>query len=153
MLKKLKKKIGRPRKKKGVISRRAFVRAGIAMSLYDEERKKGQKYHGAITDVVERITTRYPDMRISESGMWRILAEFRPRKSRTVLLFERSTLTGEELESFHWKQKILAAFWHDEKSTLPAYPHFCPTGPVTVFKIRFGKRPNYPRTNRKPTKP
>jgi hypothetical protein len=125
------------------------VRAGIAMSLFDEERRNDQKHCGAITDVVGLIKKSYPDNRISNTGVRRILAEFRPKERHTVLLFERTALTGEELEKFHWKQKILAALRHDDKSTLPTYPKLDRTEPVTVFRIRFGERPNYPRHNRK----
>ena len=77
----MKKKLGRPRKKEGVISFWNFQRAGIVMSLYDEARKSGQKHIAAIAQTVELIKQRDPVMRISETEVKRILATWRPRKS------------------------------------------------------------------------
>jgi hypothetical protein len=148
----MKKKLGRPRKAEGLISRRDFARAGIVMSLYDEARKNGQKHSMAVRETVDFVKKPYPKMRISETGLKRILAKFRPRNSQTILRFERSTLTAEELAKFRWMQGILAAYWHDKESILQPPSPLSPIGPVTTFKFRFGERPNFPRTNRKSPK-
>ena len=66
------KSMGRPRKKEGEISFRDFDRANIAMSLYHEARKNGQKHSVAVAQTVESIKQRYPIMRISETEVKRI---------------------------------------------------------------------------------
>jgi hypothetical protein len=76
----MKKKMGRPRKKKGVISPWAFTRAGIVMSAYDEARENGQKHSVAVRQSVEVIRQLHPKIPISETGVRRILSQFRPRK-------------------------------------------------------------------------
>jgi len=88
-------------------------------------------------------------MPISETEVKRILAEFRSRKSKTILLFERSTLTEEDLAKFRWIQEQLAALPQMKGLRLPAPSDVTPPKSVTTFKIRFGERPNYPRHNRK----
>ena len=107
-------KLGRPQKKKDVITDKEFARAGVVMSAYDEARKAGEKHIGAVTQSVEVIRRRYPELRISETEVKRILAKFRPRKSQTILLFDRSTLISEDLARFEWIQGQLAAL-HDKK--------------------------------------
>ena len=70
--KEMKKSMGRPRQKEGLFSFRDFDRANIAMSLYHEARKNGQKHSVAVAQTVESIKQRYPIMRISETEVKRI---------------------------------------------------------------------------------
>jgi hypothetical protein len=84
----MKKKMGRPRKKEGVISFWHFQRAGIAMSSYDEERMNGQKHSAAVVQALGLIKQRHPMMRISETEVKRILAAWRPRGPHIILRFE-----------------------------------------------------------------
>jgi hypothetical protein len=144
----MKKKSGRPRKTKGVIAYHDFARAGIVMSQYDEARSNGQKHSVAVAQSVEFIRLRFPKMRISETVVKRILAECRPRKSQSILRFERSTLTEEELAKFSWVQQLLGAL-QKKGLKLPTSSDVSLPKSVTTFKIRFGERPNYPRHNRK----
>jgi hypothetical protein len=146
----MKKKLGRPRKKEGVIADKEFARAVIAMSVYDEARGNGLKHSSAVAEAVEFIKQHYPTKRISETELKRILSKFRPKESQTILLFERSTLTGEDLARFKWIQEQLAAL-HQKKGLTPP-SDVIPPKTVMTYKIRFGERPNYPRHNRKSPK-
>jgi hypothetical protein len=152
MKKKMKKKMGRPRKTEGQLSHQDFARAGIVMGLYDEARRVGQKHSVAVKQTVEFVKQHYPRKRISETGVKRILAEFRPRESQTILRFERSTLAGEELATFYWIQEQLAALRQKKGFRLPAPSDVIPPKSVATYKIRFGERPIYPRHNRKSPK-
>jgi hypothetical protein len=144
------KKLGRPRKTQGVITYQEFARAGIVMSSYDEARENGQKHSVAVAESVEFVRQRFPRMRISETAVRRILAGWRPRESQTILRFECSTLTEDELVKFRWIQQQLGAL--RQESGLPAPSDFSAPKSVMTFKIRFGERPNYPRHNRKTQK-
>ncbi len=148
----MKKKLGRPRNPEGAISPQDFARAGIAMSVYDEARETGQKHSVAVAQTVEFIKQRHPKMRISETEVKRILAKLRPRKSQTILLFERSTPSEEELAKFRCIQEQLRALQQEKGLRLPVPSGVDAAKPVTIYKIRFGERPNYPRHNRKTPK-
>jgi len=148
----MEKKLGRPQKSKGVISAQDFARAGIAMSVYDEARENGQKHSVAVAQSVEFIKQRHPKMRISETEVKRNLAKFRPRNSQTILLFERSTPTEEELAKFRSIQERLRALQQEKGLRLAAPSGVDAAKPVTIYKIRFGERPKYPRHNRKTSK-
>jgi hypothetical protein len=131
MRKKLKKKLGRPRRKPGTISFCNFQRAVMAMNLYEEVRKNGQKHSVAIAQAVELIKQRDPAMRISETEVKRILAGWRPRGRRIFLRIECAMLSEEEL------------------AKLPTTTDLIHPKSVTIFRMSIGERPNYPRTNRK----
>ena len=140
MKKKLKQKLGRPRKIKGVISESKFARVRIAIGLYDEERKNGQKHSAAVSQTVELIKLRYPMIRISETEVKRILASWHPRESHNNLLIEGLTYTEEERAN-------------DSRLENPTGPSdVISRNSVTRYQVRFGKRPSYPRHNRKPPK-
>jgi len=148
----MKKKLGRPRKTKGVIAYKDFARAGIVMGAYDAARENGQKHSAAVAQSVEFTRQHYPEMRISETGVKRILAKLRPRKSQTILLFERSTPSEEELAKFRCIQEQLRALQQEKGLRLPEPSGVDAAKPVTIYKIRYVERPNYPRHNRKTPK-
>jgi hypothetical protein len=149
MKNKLKKKMGRPRKKEGVISFWHFQRAGIVMSLYDEAQKNGQKHSAAVAQTVELIKQRDPVMRISETEVKRILAAWRPRGSYIILRLECSTLSEEELAKRYSIESQKPAMSLKKGSKLPAPSEVIHPKSVTTYKMSFGERPNYPRHNRK----
>jgi hypothetical protein len=149
-VRKMKKKIGRPRKKKGVISVRDFARAGIVQCAYDEVRVNGEKHSVGVKETVKAIKQRHPNIRISETGVKRILAQHRPRKSKTILRFARVTLAGEDLARHHRFLAQMAAMPQLNGVKVPASPVSVPIKPVAVYKISFGERPNYPRHTRNP---
>lgn len=146
----MEKKLGRPPKIEGVISYKDFKRAGIVTAVYDERRKDGEKHNVAVKEIVDFIKQHYPSMRISETTVRRILAEFRPRESHVILRFERSTLTGEDLTRWQCRiQERLAHLSQTNELAPPPASDISPRKSVTVYRFRFEERPNYPRHNRK----
>jgi hypothetical protein len=125
------------------------MRAGIVMSAYDAARQSDEKHSAAVRQAVEFVKQRHPEMRISETGVKRILAEFRPRASQTTILrFDRVTMTDAERVRYRLIRERAAAHQeHDSKVPAPTTSH-SPT-PVTKYMIRFAARPNYSRHNRK----
>jgi len=145
---------GRPRKEEGTLEYRQFVRAGIVTAAYDEARQSDQKHSVAVRQVVEFVKQNYPALRISETAVRRILAEWRPRNSGTILRFERSIMTEEEISKYRSVRDQAAAFQHQNGLKVPMLPDINnnPSKTVTKFVFGFGERPNYPRFNRKTTK-
>ena len=131
-----------------------FVRAGIVMAVYDEGRQSDQKHSVAVRQAVEFVKQNYPGLRISETAVRRILAEWRPRNSGTILRFERSTMTADEIAKYRSVREQAAAFQQTEGLKVPVPSDIINnhSRPRTKFLIRFGERPNYPRSNRKITK-
>jgi hypothetical protein len=149
MNKRLKKNLRKPQKKAGVISAWNFTRAGIVMSAYDEARENGEKHSVAVKQTVAVVRQRHPKIRISETGVRRILAKFRPRQSHTILRFERSPLSGADLALHYWilDQQAIRAREQGVKFSAPS--NVSPRKSVTRYLISFGERPDYPRFNRK----
>ncbi|MGC2331002.1 MAG: hypothetical protein WA581_06095 [Candidatus Acidiferrales bacterium] len=128
------------------------MRAAIVMSAYDDARQNNQKHSVAVRQAAELIKTRHPEMRISETGVRRILAAFRPRDSQTILRFDRSTMTEGEKLRYRRIGELLAAAQQKQGSKAPFNGRS--EEPSTKYVIRFAERPNYPRHNRKdPSKP
>jgi hypothetical protein len=145
----MKKKLGRPRKKKGVSSFMQFERAGLAMSSYDEARKNGQKHSAAVAQTVELLKHSHPVIRISQTEVKRILAACRPRGSHTILRFECSTLSGEEIAKRYGIEEQPAALSQKKGPKLPAPSDVILPKSITTYKMYIGERPNYSRHNRK----
>jgi len=146
---------GRPRKEEGILEYRQFVRAGIVSAAYDEARRSDQKHSVAVRQVVEFVKQNYPALRISETAVRRILAEWRPRNSGAIFRVERSIMTEEEILKYRSVRDQAAAFQHQNGLKVPMLPDINnnnPTKTVTKFVFGFGERPNYPRFNRKTTK-
>jgi hypothetical protein len=145
----MEKKLGRPRREKGMISFWNFQRGGIAMSSYDEARKNGEKHSAAVAQTVEFIKQYYPMMRISETEVKRTLAAWRPRRSHTILRIECSTIVGEEVAKPCLIEAQLAAMAEKKEAKLPVPSDVILPKSITTYKMYFGERPNYPRHNRK----
>jgi hypothetical protein len=143
---------GRPRKKDDTMKFSCFARAGAAMSAYDDARERGEKHSVAVTHAVDSVRRLYPTMRISRTVVKRILAEFRPRNSGTILRFDRSTLREEEAEKHRWIRSQVALMQENKALTSPVLPSDSLPKTVTTFRIRFAERPNYPRHNLKTPK-
>jgi hypothetical protein len=137
----MKKKLGRPRKTQGEISTDDFMRAGTVMSLYDQARQNGQKHSAAVRQSVELIKQRHPMMRISETELKRILVAWRPRGSHTILRFEYSTISGEELAKRSGIEAHPAAVSQDRWLKLPAPSGVIPPKSLTTYKVYFGDFP------------
>ena len=139
---------GRPKKEKGLIELWRFGRAGVVRFAYDEARQRGEKHSVAIICAVEYIRQHYPKMPISETEVRRVLATFQPRKSRTVLRFERATVGGERLKKF----RFVAGVQGEKGPAAPSSSIQNLPESITSYKFRFAKRPQYPRHNRKAPK-
>jgi len=123
-----------------------FGRAAIAMSAYDEAREKGEKHSVAVRDSVTAVRCRNPEVPISETGMKRILSKFRPRRSRTILRFERSRMSEEEIRKYRsireWDQASTLLTFESSKFSPPHLP--CRNFPVhslfrpPFLRIKFG---------------
>lgn len=126
-----------------------FGRAALVMAAYDEARRRDGKHSAAVTFTVEEVKQRFPKIPISETEVKRILATFRPKGSRIILRFERSTLTAEEVEERRRIRDYVASLPESKGLVLPPPPTCDRPKSLTTFKIRFAERPNYPRHNAK----
>jgi len=128
---------------------RQFGRAAIVMSAYDEARRNGEKHSIAVRYAVDFFKGRSSHMRISETEVKRILSTFRPRGSGAILLFERSTLSEEDIKRSSWIRAQIPALEGGKGINLPQLPIYDETRSREKFTIRFSERPDYPRHNRK----
>jgi hypothetical protein len=119
------------------------------MSAYDESRGNDQKHIVAVMHAVDSVRQCFPGMRISVSEVKRTLAAWRPRNSRTILRFERSTLSEEDVQINHRIRKRLTELQGKKGLILPVLSKHDLTRDVASFTISFGEKPNYPRHNRK----
>lgn len=142
-----KKPRGRPLKEKDRIEDLQFGRAAMVLVAYDEARQSGQKHSCAVKQAVEVVRQDDPEIPISESEVRRVLATFRPREGRTVLLFERTALSEEELRTHRVLREQLAILSGKHKLELP--PEIYSSRRAEIFQIRLGERPFYPRHNRR----
>jgi hypothetical protein len=76
---------GRPRTN-GVMQAWVLHRTMVGLSAYDEARSRGEKYEQALRAAVEEVRQTFPEMRMSETDMKRILAEFRPKELELTFL-------------------------------------------------------------------
>lgn len=140
------KKRGRP-PKNGVTEPRFFLRALMVTHAFSKARAGGQKHSAAMIEAVEFVGELDPGMPISETGVKRVLAEFRPKDSQVALTTDYLILEGEEaarhrrshaqmLESAGLKSRTELTDQDLQK-------------PLKIFKFGFDKRPNYPRYNAK----
>jgi hypothetical protein len=143
---------GRPKKKEDSLEPWQFGRAAIVLSAYDESRGKGEKHSAAVSDAVEFLRRCSPEVRISKTGVKRILSQFRPRGSGAVLRFERSPWTEEDKKRYSLICEHSAAFAGRKGIILPRLPAYHETHHRDKFLIRFSERPEYPRHNRKASK-
>lgn len=140
---------GRPQKQRDTIKSWQFARVAMILCAYHEARRNGDKHSAAVKYAVDFIKQRSSELSISESGVKRALATWRPRGSRTILLFERTTKTPEEVEKHRWLREQLATLATKRGLKLEVPPSIDSAGSAEVLRIRFGERPNYPRHNRK----
>jgi hypothetical protein len=144
-----KKPRGRPRKIKDSVEPWQFGRLARVTSAYDEARARGEKHSVAVRCTVDTLRLCRPKMRISETGVKRILSTYRPRGSGTILLFERSVMSEGDIQKHRWIREQIAALREKEGITLPPLPAYDETRRREKFAIRFAARPDYPRHNRK----
>ena len=138
-------KRGRP-PKNGVKDPIALLRALIVLHGYDHARAKREKYSVAINEAVAFVRQLHAGMPISETEVKRILAEFRPRGARTILMSEYSVVEGEEARKLRSKLSFTRFLSEGQAEPTPTEND---SKPLKRFTIRFAESPNYPRHNAK----
>ena len=126
-----------------------FSRLARVTSAYDEARARGEKHSVAVRHAVEALRRCRPKMRISETGVKRILATYRPRGSETILLFERSPLSEEDIKKYRLVREKIAGLQDERGITLQSLPTCGDARRGSKFTIRYAARPDYPRHNRR----
>ncbi len=119
-------KRGRP-KKNGLQPGWMLLRRMEALYAYGQARMAGEKHSAAVREAVKAVREKHPSMRISETEVRRILADWQPKNVPTVIVVGKPDRP-------------------DEERTLPDGQKA-----KTVLSLGFGSRPNYPRTNARPT--
>lgn len=64
-----------------------LVRASFALAMFEEARKRGEKYEVAVKETVRRMHERFPSERFSETELKRVLHEFQPKGATEVFHF------------------------------------------------------------------
>jgi hypothetical protein len=136
-------KRGRPTKN-GVKDVRALSRALAVLYSHDDARARGEKYSAAIRESVTFVRQLHPGMPISETEVKRILAEFRPRGARTILMSDYSVVEGEEASKI--RSKLAVRGFLPENQADSTHTEEDPK-PLKRFTMRFTDAPNYPRHN------
>jgi hypothetical protein len=144
------KKMGRPRKN-GVVEPAHLARAFMIVNAYSKARGEGSKHTAAVRETVDAIKQLAPGIRISETEVKRVIAEFLPQGSQVALSVESSNLEGEEAarhRRFHadmLEQAGIKGLTNMTDSDLRK--------PLKRFIFGFGQKPHYPRHNAKRSKP
>jgi hypothetical protein len=99
---------------------------------YNEARCLGFKHSVALTEVVATVKKRWPSMRISETEVKRILAQYQPRNSRIAI----KVVKKKDVPAKPLPPEVCSAMRLPEGYTLKH-----------AFSFGFGPRPQYPRTN------
>jgi hypothetical protein len=147
-----KKPRGRPKKKEGRVEAWQFFRAAIVISVYDQARQRGEKHSVAVREAIDYVRQNWTDLAISESEVRRILGGYRPRGSISVLLFQPSVLSVEDVKTNRWIRDQLKTLQGTKGITLPDIPDYSRSRNRIVLTIRERVRPQYPRHNRKTPK-
>jgi hypothetical protein len=83
---------GRP-KTNGVMPAWVLHRTMVGLYAYDKARSRGEKYEQALRAAVKDVRQTFPEMRMSETEMKRILAEFRSKALALTFLVTESENT------------------------------------------------------------
>ena len=144
---KTEKKKGRPRKN-GAIEPRQFGRAILVISAYDQARKSGEKHSAAVNRAVDFLRQNRPEIPISGTGVKRILADIRSKRSPKTLLVESCRALGTEAEKISEIAARLAVMRKDG-SMAQSHAKINQQQSFAKFTCRIGDRPDYPRHNRR----
>ncbi len=140
-----KRKVGRPRKEKDRFEPWQFGRAAAIVAAYEEARKRGEKHSVAVQEAAKQVKRQKPYVNVSESEVRRILAEFRPKTGGTTVLFEEVAPSEADLERRRW---ITTQIPEDSRLAISGRKGQQGKTGVT-YKLRLGKRTEFPRHNRK----
>ena len=138
---------GRPRKPANTITAFQFGRVAKICAVYDRVRASDQKHDSALAATVEEIKSQNRNIAISKSAVRRALSTWRPRGANCVVLFEEREATGEDLKHHAWLRGEIAKHRAEAGLKLEDLPPIRTKN--RILSIRFGKRPIYPRFNRK----
>jgi hypothetical protein len=142
------KKMGRPRKN-GIVGPKHLARALMIVKAYSKARCDGSKHSAAVRETVDAIKQLAPGIRISQTGVKRVVAEFSPRGSQIALTVESSILEGQEAAMRRYRAHIM------ESAGIKGFPDMTDPDlqkPLKTFIFGFGKKPHYPRHNAKKSK-
>jgi hypothetical protein len=142
------KKRGRP-PKYGVVKPERFKRALKIIHAHSKAREGGQKHSAAVREAVEFVRQLDPEMPISETEVKRVLAEFQPQDGQVALKVDYSILEGEEAARRRSFLVQMLKFAGTNSTTELTDQNL--RKPLKSFRFGFGKRPNYPRHNGKPS--
>jgi hypothetical protein len=139
---------GRP-KKEGVKPGWTLFRSFLVLHAYNEARAKGDKHAAAITESVSAVRSRAPGMKISESEVKRVLAEFQSKDSDGSWIITEGVAHGPELALWLDNLECLAAIARRSRGKLKVS---IPDGKfqsrvLKMWTIQVGPRPHYPRSN------
>lgn len=68
-----------------------IIRMITVIHAYDQARGRGEKHSSAVAEAVAAVKSSYPDMKISETVVKRILAEHQPKDAPTVACVTEKT--------------------------------------------------------------
>ena len=123
-------KAGRP-SKNGAQEGWMLSRAAWVLEAYDGARKNGLKHSDGITEAVNSVHQKHPEMPISETVVKRILASHRSKHSRNVLIIEKEGV----------------------QQGIDLTESVAPPKPLIRYAMKLYDRPVYPRRNAKTPKP
>ena len=144
------KRRGRPQKD-GVTEPWRFGRALEIVYAYRKARDAGEKHSAAVREAVAFVRQLDPEMRISETEVRRVVAEFLSQASQVALTADYLILEGEEAARRRRFFAEMLEFAGDKITTELTDQNL--RKPLKSFTFGFGKRPNYPRHNAKTSNP
>jgi len=139
-------KRGRPNKN-GVKPGWMLLRSVMVLHAYDQAMNKGQKRSAAIAEAISTVRSLVPEMRISETGVKRVLAEFRSKDSERGWIIKEGIARGRRANSLfktlEWVANESCGKW-----VVPSFSHIkSEPRRLRTFRIDVGPQPRYPRYN------
>jgi hypothetical protein len=125
-----------------------FGRILLVIDEFDRLRSSGDKHSAAIADAVVNLKKRCPGFNVSESEVRRILARYRPKGARGLVL-TAIRLSPAELEQLEAASDQMCELARDLKLP-PGWKLEVPPSKwkaKQVYLIAFAPRPQYPRSN------
>jgi hypothetical protein len=114
----------------------------MVLCAYDHHRARGEKHSSAVTAAVSDVARQMPGMKISETEVKRVLAEYRSNGSEKVVTVTRGTTQREEAES--WLDGIK---WIAKQVGRLNGCNFPEPEQLSMWAIGVGAKPSYRRTN------
>jgi hypothetical protein len=139
-------KRGRPNKN-GAKPGWMLFRIATVLHAYDQARSSGEKHSGAIAAAAAAVRSQVPEMRISETEVKRVLAEFRSKNSGQTLIITQSIVRGRKLDIWFDNLRWIAEE-SPRKLGVPHLPDYrSKPRQLRTLRIKVGPRPRHPRSN------